>query len=190
MKIPFISLLFYLAITARTLGAMERLPVNPQLWALSKLVKRVDHPVSIPGIAHYSVFRPHSVSTYINNESDLLPDANCYLTRTISCYPKEEVKEVFSGTKELPIYKISRIKTGILTYEDKIELIALENSPIGSKSAQDLFKHYVFKYNLFDKPADAWLDEINSLNPSSKPIAGSDGGSPMIKTNTQCNILG
>lgn len=189
MKLQFFPLSLCFAFIVHSAPGMEIPQPAPISSTFSRQVMRVNHSVATPGISHYSLFRAYSVSTYIDNESDILPDVNYYLVRTISKFPKEGIKEIFSGTKELPLYKISRARTGSYSYEDKIELRAVESSVLSPEIARNLFKNCVLDHELIDKPVEIWLDEIQQMQMPLEPIACSDRRAAMIKTDPKCNIL-
>lgn len=150
MKLALLTLLAW-SLTPFFTQAMEQtssVDFTPMLRALI----RIDHPVNHAVVTHYSVYKAHHVSTFIN-----LKDAgpNYYLARTISNYPKEGLRVTYSGTREIPTLKIVKVKTG--TRYDFREIPIISSEAIPEQQARALFKDYINRYQLLDRPAQDWL---------------------------------
>lgn len=151
MKLRIISLLAWSLITPFFTQAMQQDPsvdFTPMLRALI----RIDHPVTHAGVTHYSVYKSHHVSTFIN-----LTDAgpHYYLARTISNYPKEGLRVTYSGTREFPALKIVKVKTD--TRYELQEIPMISNEAIPAHLARALFNNSINRYQLIDRPAQDWL---------------------------------
>jgi hypothetical protein len=151
---------------------------------------RIDHPVHDTNVSHYSLFRGNSVSTFINitNPTESAK-ASYFITRTVSHYHSEGVKESFYGTIERPEFKNSRIRTNNNTYEVNNPFQRTLVEGMSASQACALYKALIHEYKLTHSPVETVATQIRQMQMPSKPITGPDSRATVIEANTQCNIL-